>query len=254
MATHADAALKTKQHYGYPFGKNGEVYRAALAAIASRASQQGATDVSNAASELINKIDGNKSATVNRAYARLDVKAIDETATEYTITGIASTPTPDRMGDIVEPMGAKYKLPMPLLWQHDSTKPVGYVNFASPTAKGIPFEAKLPKVAESGTLKDRIDEAIQSIKYKLVAGVSIGFQALNNAVEYLKTGGVLFKEWEWLELSLVTIPANAEATIQTFKSLDRKAASGQTVSIINSGASADPKTRVKSMNVQDQIK
>lgn len=42
-----------------------------------------------------------------------------------TITGTASTPTTDRMGDVVEPMGAKFKTPMPLLWQHESDKPVG---------------------------------------------------------------------------------------------------------------------------------
>lgn len=118
--------------------------------------------MSNAASALIDLIDSKNKAAggIQRAYSCLEVKAVTESDTEYTVTGIASTPTPDRMGDIVEPLGAKYKLPMPLLWQHDSSKPVGYVNFAQPNAKGIPFEAKLPKVAESGTLQDRINEAV----------------------------------------------------------------------------------------------
>ncbi len=157
---------------------------------------------------------------MDRAYSLLTVKAIEDRADEWTITGVASTPTPDRMGDVVEPLGAKFKLPMPLLWQHQSDQPVGRVEFAKPTTAGIPFVARLPKVAEAGALRDRIEEAVQSIKYRLVGAVSIGFRGMAGAIENLKDGGLRFKEWEWLELSLVTIPANADATITSIKSLD----------------------------------
>lgn len=58
-----------------------------------------------------------------------------------TVEGVASTPTADRMGDVVEPMGAKFQTPMPLLWQHEHDKPVGHVTFAKPTKAGIPFKA-----------------------------------------------------------------------------------------------------------------
>lgn len=78
---------------------------------------------------------------MHRAYSVLNVKSLDSTPDFVTITGMASTPTTDRMGDVVEPMGAKFKTPMPLLWQHESDKPVGMVTFATPTAKGIPFTA-----------------------------------------------------------------------------------------------------------------
>lgn len=168
---------------------------------------------------------------MDRAYSLLNVKGVTEAPNEWVITGIASTPTTDRMGDQVDPMGAKFKTPMPLLWQHDSQQPVGRVEFAKPTKTGIPFVAHLPKVAEAGVLKDRIDEAVQSIKYRLVSAVSIGFRALEGGVEQIKgTGGLLFKAWEWLELSLVTIPANSEASITSIKSLDRSllAATGRT--------------------------
>jgi len=167
---------------------------------------------------------------MERAYSVLQVKAVSETADEWVIDGIASTPTADRSGDVVEPMGARFKLPMPLLWQHESSKPVGRVEFARPTAKGIPYVAHLPKVSEPGALKDRIDEAVQSIKYRLVGAVSIGFRALENGVEIMKSGGLRFTSWEWLELSLVTIPAQAEASITSIKSIDRqilRAATGQ---------------------------
>lgn len=162
---------------------------------------------------------------MNRAYSILDIKSVDED--QRIIEGIASTPSADRMGDVVEPMGAQFKLPMPLLWQHDSRQPIGEVFFAKPTKNGIPFKAKLAQVDEPGKLKDRLDEAWQSIKIGLVRAVSIGFRSIEYSI--MEDGGWRFLEWEWLELSAVTIPANADATIQTIKSIDteQRAASGR---------------------------
>lgn len=155
---------------------------------------------------------------MNRAYSLLTVKAVDEG--RRTITGIASTPTVDRMGDIVDPMGARFRTPMPLLLNHDSSQPVGSVDFAKPTKSGIPFTASIPDVAEPGIVKDRVDEAWHSIKYKLIGAVSIGFRVVDEAWEQMQNGGYLFKEWEWLELSLVAIPAQPDAVIQSFKSMN----------------------------------
>lgn len=160
---------------------------------------------------------------MDRAYSILQVKDLREEDGFVRIRGIASTPTVDRVGDVVEPMGAKFKTPMPLLWQHRHDAPVGNVTFAQPTKKGIPFEAELPIIKETGTLKDRVDEAIQSMKYGLVAAVSIGFSAVKDKVERLADGGLKFNEWNWHELSLVTIPANADAVITAIKSADQLA-------------------------------
>ncbi len=158
---------------------------------------------------------------LQRAYSRLDVKAVDESDDAVTVRGIATTPTPDRMGDIVDPLGATFAASLPLLWQHRHSEPVGRVEFGKPTKKGIPFTATLPRIREAGRLKDRVDEAIHSLQYRLVGAVSIGFRVLNDAVEILKeTGGLVFHEIEIMELSLVTIPANSEATIHSIKSLE----------------------------------
>lgn len=157
---------------------------------------------------------------MHRAYSILDVKNVTEDDEFVFIEGVASTPATDRMGDVVEPLGAQFKTPMPLLWQHRHAEPVGHVTFATPTKTGIPFKARLPRIAEAGRLKDRVDEAIHSLRYKLIAAVSIGFAPIEGAMEVLKTGGIRFKQWEWLELSLVTIPANAEAVITSVKSAE----------------------------------
>lgn len=159
----------------------------------------------------------------NRAYSFITIKSVDEE--ERIIEGIASTPSPDRMGDIVNPMGAKFTLPLPLLWQHNHDEPIGHVFEASPAPEGIWFRAKIAKTGEPGKLKDLLDYAWQSIKMKLVAAVSIGFRPIKYA--FLSEGGIEFDEWEWFELSAVTIPAQAEATITAVKSIDaglRKAA------------------------------
>jgi hypothetical protein len=74
--------------------------------------------------------------------------------------------------------------------------------------------------------------------------VSIGFRALKDAVEPIKGGGFRFKEWEWMELSLVTIPANSEAVISTIKSIDSKhlPATGNEVDAVTSPGASGTKT------------
>lgn len=154
---------------------------------------------------------------MNRAYSTLTVKSVDEETRE--IRGIASTPSTDRMGDIVEPLGARFQPVIPLLWQHDHSKPIGTAELSTPNEAGIGFTARLAKIAETGPLKELIDMAWQSIKAQLVRGVSIGFKSIEH--EYMKDGGIRFREYEIFELSAVTIPANMDATIQTIRSLDR---------------------------------
>jgi hypothetical protein len=122
---------------------------------------------------------------MDRAYALLSVKAFD--GDRRTITGLASTPTPDRRGDILEPLGATFSNPLPLLLHHDRERPVGRVTL---TAKrdGIAFEATLPEIAEPGAVRDRVNEAWHSIKAGLITGVSIGFRPLADGVAFLKSG------------------------------------------------------------------
>jgi HK97 family phage major capsid protein/HK97 family phage prohead protease len=164
---------------------------------------------------------------VERAYSVLTIKSVD--AERRVITGVATTPTPDRVGDVVESRGATFAPYLPLLLHHDSRLPVGTATFGKATDSGITFTASFPTIDEPGALKDRISEAWQSVKAGLIRGVSIGFRVLDDGLEVLKTGGYRFTKTEILELSLVAIPANHEATITSIKSLDSaaRAASGQ---------------------------
>lgn len=153
---------------------------------------------------------------MNRAYSILTVKTVEED--QRVIRGTATTPSPDRVGDILEPFGAEFAAEIPALWQHNHHEPVGHVTLGKPSSKGIPFTIRMARTDEPGTLKDRLDEAWQSVKLRLVKAVSVGFRAIEYAL--LESGGIRFLKFEILELSLVTIPANADCTISSIKSID----------------------------------
>ena len=155
---------------------------------------------------------------VKNLYSQFVLKAVDDEKRE--ISGVATTPTTDRVGDIVESKGAEFTLPIPLLWQHDSLSPIGNVTKAKVTSAGIEITARLERLDSPPALKNRLEEAWQSIKSGLVRGLSIGF----SPIEYAFTdSGVHFLKWSWHELSAVTIPANAEASITAIKSADLSA-------------------------------
>lgn len=151
---------------------------------------------------------------MNRAYSVWEVKSVDDDA--RIIKGVASSITPDRMEDIVEPSGAKFKLPLPLLSQHEHHLPIGHVTTANVGYEEIEVEASVVK--DSGL--DYIETAWKQLKAGLVRGFSIGFRPLEYAF-IDGSYGIHFKEWDWYELSVVTIPANVDAKITTIKSYDQ---------------------------------
>jgi HK97 family phage major capsid protein len=198
---------------------------------------------------------------LNKGYSLLDVKGIDEE--QRIIRGFATTPTPDRGGDVVEPFGVQFKNPLPFILHHQKTLPVGDVYFLTPTVDGIPFEARIPKVAEAGIVKDRVDEAWHSAKYGLLKGVSIGYRILDATPR--KSGGLHLKRIEVVELSMVSVPMNAETTITAIKSLDDSylAASGHEVETVATpkpaGVTASvvlhaPRRGATAMTPQERIK
>ncbi|HGG0601238.1 TPA: phage major capsid protein [Enterobacter roggenkampii] len=196
--------------------------------------------------------------TLKRACTLMTVKSVNED--ERIITGIASTPSPDRDGDIMEPEGAKFRSDTPFLWQHDRSQPIGTCT-PKMVKEGLQITAKLVKPTSDmpSQLIARLDEAWASIKAGLVRGLSIGFRPIEYS--FLDEGGIRFLSWDLLEVSAVTIPANAECSIQTVKSFDRQflAASGNEKPVVKTSKTAGataPKTKQgnNSMNIAEQIK
>lgn len=150
---------------------------------------------------------------MDRAFLTLDIKAASDD--QRLIEGIATTPDADRVGDIVMPKGAVYKLPLPFLLDHDHKQAVGTVERVEVTGSGIKFWARIAKIAEPGDAKDLCDKAWALVKHGLRRAVSIGFRPLES--EMIPNGGTRFNRWEWLELSAVSVPAQAGAAITATK-------------------------------------
>lgn len=196
--------------------------------------------------------------TLKRACTLMTVKSVNED--DRIITGIASTPSPDRDGDIMEPEGAKFRSDTPFLWQHDRSQPIGTCT-PKMVKGGLEITAKLVKPTPDmpSQLAARLDEAWASIKAGLVRGLSIGFRPIEYS--FLDEGGIRFLSWDLLEVSAVTIPANAECSIQTVKSFDRQflAASGNEKPVVKTSKTAGA-TALKinkgnnTMNISEQIK
>lgn len=140
-----------------------------------------------------------------------EVKELDEH--ERVVRGIATTPSIDREGDIIEPLGARFPASVPFLVAHKRDQVVGRVSFKQPTAAGIEFEARLPKIAEPGPLQDRVDTAWLELLHGLVTSVSIGMFPKRDKIQRLPTGGSRFLEYDLAELSMVTVPSQTDAII-----------------------------------------
>jgi HK97 family phage major capsid protein len=146
----------------------------------------------------------------------LIIKSADET-TGRRFTGLASTPDEDEHGHSIDPLGVSFTNPAPLLFHHDQRVPVGEVIFGTPTAAGVPFEATIPMVVEPGLVKEATDRAAHLVKYRLIRRVSAGLKPIR--VEPRKNGLLRIVKSVFHELSLVTVPANAHASILAVKSL-----------------------------------
>ena len=119
---------------------------------------------------------------------------------------------PDRMGDMIEPGAFKTaKMPLPVLFGHDMSDPVGAWETAVEKSDGLHLTGRLlvDDVA-------RAREVRALVTAGAVRGLSIGFIIKQAAAR--PGGGRTIKALELLECSLVTIPMHADAKVVSAKS------------------------------------
>lgn len=142
------------------------------------------------------------------------VKTISNTKNTVTIRGMASTADIDRVGDIVEPDawtkgGLKNYTKNPIiLFNHDYNKPIGRGTEFKVTKTGLEITAEISKA--DPYIAKLIEDGVLST-------FSIGFKV--KEADYMKeTGGLLIKDVELFEVSVVSVPANQAATFEVVKS------------------------------------
>ena len=133
----------------------------------------------------------------------------DATLGERQIRVIVSTPTPDRVKDVLEPGGvdvSAYRANPIVLADHDRTAPIGAAEIE---IKSDRVEAVITFAPEGASAK--ADEYCALAKAGVLNTVSPGF--IEKETAPIKGGGIHVTKWELLELSLVTVPCNPEATV-----------------------------------------
>lgn len=100
-----------------------------------------------------------------------------------------------------------------LLWQHNMDEPIGVFTLLREDMRGLYVEGRLLLDVQ------RAKEAHALLKAGAIAGLSIGYVPVKYRIDP-QTGARLLEEVALYEISLVTFPANAEATVHAVKSDD----------------------------------
>ena len=136
------------------------------------------------------------------------------------VRGYASTKEFDRAGDSILPeawakggLNNFEKNPI-ILFNHDYNKPIGRATKLKVTENGLEMEAKISKSAP--------DAVAELVKEGILGAFSVGFRVKD--ADYIKeTDGILVKDAELFEVSVVSVPCNQAATFSLAKSFDSMA-------------------------------
>lgn len=139
---------------------------------------------------------------------------------------VASDATKDLAGDIMEPGGCdleNYRNNPIILAQHDPNWPIGK-SLVTVTGR-VEALIDFPPTGISA----KADEYCGLAKAGIINAASVGFEGIE--MEPIKGGGIRYKKWRLLEISLVSVPCNPSALV-----IARSANAAQT--------KADPKWKV----------
>ena len=133
------------------------------------------------------------------------------------IRGMASTADFDRAGDSISAEAwtkgglANFEKNPIILFNHDYDKPIGRATGLKAGPNGLELECKISKAAPANVA--------QLVKDGVLGAFSVGFRVKD--ADYLKeTDGLMIKDAELFEVSVVSVPCNQAATFSLAKSFD----------------------------------
>jgi len=143
-----------------------------------------------------------------------EIKSIDDG--ERSVTALISTPTRDRMDEVLLPEGAdlkNFRKNPVVLWAHKSSEPpIGRAAWVKKTAEGL-----LAKTIFATT--EKAEEIFTLVKGGFLRAFSVGFMGKEwEDGDGRKAPRRTYKKWELVEYSPVPIPANPDALALALKS------------------------------------
>lgn len=154
---------------------------------------------------------------------RLDVKSVDETGAFEGYGSIFGNV--DSYGDRVTKGAFSASLAShrtkgtapAMLWQHNPDWPIGVWSEIREDDRGLYVKGQLNTETEKGR------EARSLLMQGAISGLSIGFTAPSGARKRLEDGTTELRAVDLWEVSLVTFPANDQATVLSAKSINTQA-------------------------------
>jgi len=144
-------------------------------------------------------------------------KTLDEDDGGVHICGMASTADKDRANDVIRAdawtkggLSNFEKNPI-ILFNHNYDKPIGRATGLRVTENGLELKAKISKSAP--------DHVAQLVKEGILGAFSVGFR-VKDADYIQETDGLMIKDAELFEVSVVSVPCNQAATFSISKSFD----------------------------------
>ena len=133
------------------------------------------------------------------------------------IRGMASTTDFDRAGDSISAEAwtkgglSNFEKNPIILFNHDYDKPIGRATGLKAGPDGLELECKISKAAPANVA--------QLVKDGVLGAFSVGFRVKD--ADYIKeTDGLMIKDAELFEVSVVSVPCNQSATFSLAKSFD----------------------------------
>lgn len=147
-----------------------------------------------------------------------DIQSIEATITKAadgSFIAVASTNSVDRHGEIVDNNGwdlKSFKKNPVILWGHDHNEPA--IGVSKKTwVEGTGKKAKLMIQPMLHDVTEKAKAIKQLVEMGVIKTLSVGFKPLESP------DGVTFTKNELLEVSMVNVPANADAMMMAYKGL-----------------------------------
>lgn len=153
------------------------------------------------------------------------IEATIEKASDGSFTAIASTNSVDRHGEVVDNNGwdlKAFKKNPVILWGHDHSEPaIGVSKKTWIEGTGKSAKLMIQPLLHDVTEKARAVKAL--VEMGVIKTLSVGFKPLESP------DGVTFTKNELLEVSMVNVPANADAMMMAYKGLKQAEISDEVI-------------------------